>query len=59
MSYDEQRFSATIDDVLRSSDLNTISAKRIRKALSARFGYDVNEYKVRSVNRTFDPDYLF
>jgi len=49
MSYDEQRFSAAIDDILRSSDLNTISAKRIRKALSAQFGYDVNEYKVRSI----------
>jgi hypothetical protein len=47
MSYDEPRFANLIDRILRSSDLNTISAKRIRKELSSQLGYDITEHKVR------------
>ncbi|KAF1355405.1 hypothetical protein BDV97DRAFT_288925 [Delphinella strobiligena] len=45
MSYDENKFASLIDDILRNSDLNTISAKRIRKSLSETLGYDVSEHK--------------
>ena len=45
MSYDEQAFAKAIDAILRKSDLNTISAKRIRKVLSAQFGHDIGEHK--------------
>lgn len=48
MSYDEQKFAALVDDILRKSDLNTISAKRIRNALSEALGYDISEHKVRA-----------
>jgi upstream activation factor subunit UAF30 len=46
MSYDEKRFSDLIYDILRQSDLETVSAKKIRNALSERLGYDVSEHKV-------------
>ncbi|KAI4719636.1 SWIB-domain-containing protein [Aureobasidium sp. EXF-10727] len=45
MSYDEKRFSDLIYDILRQSDLETVSAKKIRNALSERLGYDVSEHK--------------
>lgn len=46
MSYDEKRYSDLIYDILRQSDLDTVSAKKIRNALSERLGYDVSEHKV-------------
>jgi hypothetical protein len=46
MSYDEKRFSDLIYDILHHSDLETVSAKKIRTALSEKLGYDVGEYKV-------------
>jgi upstream activation factor subunit UAF30 len=46
MSYDEKRFSDLIYDILRQSDLETVSAKKIRTALSEKVGFDVTEYKV-------------
>jgi hypothetical protein len=46
MSYDERRYSDLIYDILRQSDLETVSAKKIRNALSERLGYDVSEHKV-------------
>jgi hypothetical protein len=46
MSYDEKRFSDLIYDILRQSDLETVSAKKIRNALSEKLGYDVSEHKV-------------
>jgi hypothetical protein len=46
MSYDEKRYSDLIYDILRQSDLETVSAKKIRNALSERLGYDVSEHKV-------------
>ncbi|KAG9562442.1 SWIB-domain-containing protein, partial [Aureobasidium melanogenum] len=45
MSYDEGRFSDLIYDILRQSDLETVSAKKIRTALSEKVGFDVTEYK--------------
>ncbi|KAG9564222.1 SWIB-domain-containing protein, partial [Aureobasidium melanogenum] len=45
MSYDETRFSNLIYDILRQSDLETVSAKKIRTALSEKVGFDVTEYK--------------
>lgn len=49
MSYDEVKYASLIDGILRKSDLNTISAKRIRKQLSESLGYDVSEHKVSSI----------
>lgn len=46
MSYDEKRFSDLIYEILRQSDLETVSAKKIRTALSEKVGYDVSEHKV-------------
>jgi len=43
----EAKYSAFIDDILRLSDINTISAKRIRKALQERVDSDLSEQKVR------------
>ncbi|KAI4743178.1 SWIB-domain-containing protein [Aureobasidium sp. EXF-12298] len=45
MSYDEKRYSDLIYDILRQSDLETVSAKKIRNALSERLGYDVSDHK--------------
>lgn len=44
----EQRasYSAIIDEILAVSDLNTISAKRIRKGLQERVTYDISDQKV-------------
>lgn len=52
MSYDENKFASLIDDILRNSDLNTISAKRIRKSLSETLGYDVSEHKVFNLSKS-------
>ncbi|KAH9878521.1 hypothetical protein IAQ61_001793 [Plenodomus lingam] len=41
----EAKYAAIIDDILRISDINTISAKRIRKALQERVGTDLSEQK--------------
>jgi upstream activation factor subunit UAF30 len=38
-------YSAIIDEILRDSDLNTISAKRIRKGLQERVEYDTSHQK--------------
>ncbi|KAK3691691.1 hypothetical protein LTR37_018484 [Vermiconidia calcicola] len=38
-------YSAIIDDILASSDLNTISAKRIRKGLQEQVDYDIRPQK--------------
>jgi upstream activation factor subunit UAF30 len=39
-------YSAIIDDILSKSDLNTISAKRIRKGLQDKVDYDLTDQKV-------------
>ncbi|KAF2854639.1 SWIB-domain-containing protein [Plenodomus tracheiphilus IPT5] len=41
----EPKYSTIIDEILRISDINTISAKRIRKALQERVGSDLSEQK--------------
>ncbi|KAF2832070.1 SWIB-domain-containing protein [Ophiobolus disseminans] len=41
----EASYTAIIDDILQSSDLNTISAKRIRKGLQERVEYDTTHQK--------------
>lgn len=46
MSYDEQKFARIIDQILRESDLDTIGAKRIKKTLAAKLGYDISAYNV-------------
>jgi upstream activation factor subunit UAF30 len=40
-------YTVIIDEILRTSDLNTISAKRIRKGLQERIGQDIAPQKVR------------
>ena len=47
----EQRasYSAIIDDILGASDLNTISAKRIRKGLQDKVAVDLSDQKVRLI----------
>jgi upstream activation factor subunit UAF30 len=47
-SEEERRYSAIIDKILGSSDLNTISAKAIRKGLQEKVEDDVNAKKVGS-----------
>lgn len=41
----EAAYAVIIDDILRSSDINTISAKRIRKGLQERVGRDISHQK--------------
>ena len=39
-------YSAIIDDILAQSDLNLVSAKRIRKGLQEKVDYDITPQKV-------------
>lgn len=41
----EASYAAIIDNILAASDLNTISAKRIRKGLQERLDYDISHQK--------------
>ncbi|KAK7621377.1 hypothetical protein BKA81DRAFT_133234 [Phyllosticta paracitricarpa] len=41
----QKTYSVIIDDILAASDLNTVSAKRIRKGLQARVDHDINPRK--------------
>ncbi|KAF2200139.1 SWIB-domain-containing protein [Delitschia confertaspora ATCC 74209] len=41
----EASYAAIIDDILAASDLNTISAKRIRKGLQEKVDYDISHQK--------------
>ena len=41
-----EKYAAIIDDILENADLNTISAKRIRKGLQERLGHDISGEKV-------------
>lgn len=45
----EAAYSAIIDSILQSSDLETVSAKRIRKGLQERVDYDISHQKVGSL----------
>lgn len=47
----EAAYSAIIDDLLKSSDLETVSAKRIRKGLQDCVDYDISSQKVRTRSR--------
>lgn len=42
----EASYTAIIDSILDASDLNTITAKTIRKGLQAQVGYDITPQKV-------------
>ncbi|KAJ9645288.1 hypothetical protein H2199_003294 [Coniosporium tulheliwenetii] len=42
----EASYAAIIDSILATSDLNTISAKRVRKGLQAQVDYDITPQKV-------------
>lgn len=53
----EASYAAIIDTVLAGADLQTISAKRIRKELAARVGYDINPQKVR-LNPRLDSSHI-
>jgi upstream activation factor subunit UAF30 len=44
----EASYSVIIDEILRASDINTISAKRIRKGLQERVEDDLSQQKVRN-----------
>ena len=50
-SSERAQYSAIIDDILASGDLQTISAKQIRKGLQARLEVDVSDKKVISPRR--------
>jgi len=41
-------YGAIIDLILQKSDLNSISAKQVRKELSERLGYDITAQKVHT-----------
>lgn len=43
----EASYTTIIDSILAKSDLNTVSAKRIRKGLQAAVDYDLTPQKVR------------
>lgn len=43
----EAEYTSIIDNILATSDLNTISAKRIRKGLQETLGQDISQQKVR------------
>jgi hypothetical protein len=45
-SSERAQYSAIIDEILASGDLQTISAKQIRKGLQARLGFDISDKKV-------------
>ena len=45
----EASYAVIIDEILRASDLNTISAKRIRKGLQERIGHDTSNQKARQL----------
>jgi hypothetical protein len=47
----EQRasYSAIIDDILSKADLDTVSAKAIRKGLQEKVDYDLAPQKVRNI----------
>jgi len=47
----EQRasYSTIIDSILDSADLDTISAKAIRKSLQTKVDYDLSEKKVSTI----------
>lgn len=42
----EQKYTAIIDNILATCDLNTISAKRIRKGLQEALNQDISHQKV-------------
>jgi hypothetical protein len=42
----EASYSAIIDDILATSNINTVSAKHIRRGLQAKVGYDITPQKV-------------
>jgi upstream activation factor subunit UAF30 len=45
---DEKReYSAIIDDILAQSDLNTVSAKAIRKGIQQRVDHNISAKKVQ------------
>lgn len=44
-------YSVIIDKILAASDLNTISAKKIRKQLQLEVGYDISAQKVSASAR--------
>lgn len=48
------QYSAIIDDILASSDLATITRKRIRKELQARLDRDISEDKVDGLADVLD-----
>lgn len=45
-----EKYAAIIDDILEDADLNTISAKRIRKGLQERLGHDISGEKAAVTN---------
>jgi upstream activation factor subunit UAF30 len=48
-----ERYTAIIDDILETSDLETISRKKIRQGLeNALGGQDLSEQKVCKINTT-------
>lgn len=53
----EAAYSAIIDSILQSSDLETVSAKRIRKGLQERVDYDISHQKVGSLTTPASPQY--
>ena len=53
MGVDEQSaYAVIIDGILETSDLNTVSAKHIRKRLQAQVGHDLTHQKVNTATGT-------
>jgi restriction endonuclease S subunit len=46
-SEENSQYATIIDKILKEGDLNTISAKQIRKDLEAELGFDLSGKKVR------------
>jgi hypothetical protein len=46
-SKETSQYATIIDKILKEGDLNTISAKQIRKDLEAELGFDLSNKKVR------------
>jgi upstream activation factor subunit UAF30 len=44
---EERQYTVIIDEILAQSDLNTVSAKAIRKGIQQKVDHDINEKKVR------------
>jgi upstream activation factor subunit UAF30 len=43
---EESRYTSLIDSILSTSDLTTVSAKKVRKSIQATVAHDISDQKV-------------